>query len=159
MQHARDVMEPALVVAPTLSLTELAAELLASGVEEACVVDEAERLVGVVTGMDLVYREKKVHPPMTIAVLDLVFQLGARKTEQEVRKMVATTVSELMTADVITAGPDTPVDELATRMVDQHLSMIPIVQDRRLIGVVTRRTMLAAALRHLLQVHRSAPAS
>jgi CBS domain-containing protein len=35
-------------------------------------------------------------------------------------------------------------------MVENHVSMIPIVEGGRPIGVVTRRVMIATALRHLL---------
>jgi CBS domain-containing protein len=150
LKHARDLMEPALTVSPALSVTELAQQLLAADVEAVCVVEADGRLVGVVTGMDLVYREKKVHPPFTITVLDLVLQLGGKRTEQELHKIAATRVGELMTPEVVTASPETAVDELATKMVEQHLSMIPVVEGGRLLGVVTRKAMLGATLRHLL---------
>lgn len=147
--HARDIMEPARIVGPQLSLADLATQLLDEGVDAVCVA-EGERLVGVLTGMDLVYREKKVHAPTMITVLDLVVQLGARRTERELEKMGALTVSELMTRDVITTRPDAPADEIATQMVEQHLSLVPVVEHGRLVGVVTRRGMVELALRHLL---------
>ncbi|MEQ1567572.1 MAG: CBS domain-containing protein [Myxococcota bacterium] len=149
MQHARDLMEPPVIVAPDLSLVELARVFVDRGVEALCVV-EGERLVGVVTGMDLVYREKKVHPPMSVVVLDLVFQLGMRRAESELHKMAATRVDALMTHKVVTATPATPIDELATWMVEQHLSMIPVLEGDRLVGVVTRREMLEVTLSHVL---------
>jgi CBS domain-containing protein len=150
LEIARNVMEPAPLVSPELDLKELAQRLLAADVDGVCVVDDAGRLVGVVTGMDLVFREKKVHPPAMIAVLDLVLTFGGRRTERELEKMAAVNVGALMTREVVTAVPETPVDELATRMVEQHLSMIPVVEGGVPIGVVTRRGMVRATLRHLL---------
>ncbi|MEQ1501567.1 MAG: CBS domain-containing protein [Myxococcota bacterium] len=150
MTEARDMMEPAVVVTPDLDLKELAARLLAADVDGVCVVDEGGSLVGVVTGMDLVFREKRVHTPSTFALLDLVVQIGARRTVRELEKIGATKVDELMTTQVVTAAPNTPLEQLATMMVDQHLSMIPIVEHGRPVGVVTRRGMVAASLRHLV---------
>jgi CBS domain-containing protein len=143
-------MEPAATVGVELDLAGLAQRLLAADVEGVCVVDPSERLIGVVTGMDLVFREKKVHPPATVALLDLVLTFGAKRTERELEKMAALTVGQLMTRAVVTAVPDTPLDELATRMVDDHLSLIPILDGVALVGVVTRRGMIRATLRHLL---------
>lgn len=149
MKVARDVMETPRVVRPEQPLTELALTLLNEGVDALCVAD-GHQLVGVLTGMDLVYREKRVQLPVTITVLDLVLQLGARRTEREIEKMAAVRVSELMTRDVVTVGPDTPVDEVATQMVEKHLSMVPVVEAGRLIGVVTRGGMVRLALQHIL---------
>ena len=150
MKVARDVMEPAALVPSSLDVAELARRMLASDVEGVCVVEEGDRLVGVVTGMDLVFREKKVHPPVTFALLDLVLSFGTRRTERELEKMAAVTVAELMTREVTTALPDTPIDEVATRMVEDHLSMIPVLEGGVPIGVITRRGMVAATLRHLV---------
>lgn len=149
MKVARDVMETPRVVRPDQPLTELAEALIAEPADAICVV-EGERLSGVITGMDLVYREKRVHSPTTITVLDLVLQLGARRTEREIEKMAAVRVSELMTREVVTVRPDAPVDEVATQMVEKHLSMVPVVEGGRLIGVVTRRGMVRLALSHIL---------
>lgn len=150
MKVARDVMEPAALVSPSLDVTELARHMLASDVEGVCVVGADGRLVGVVTGMDLVFREKKVHPPVMVALLDIVLSFGAKRTQRELEKMAAMTVDHLMTREVVSGLPETPIDEVATWMVEQHLSMIPILDHGAPIGVVTRRGMIAATLRHLL---------
>ena len=148
MEHARDVMEAPTLVAPTMPLVDLARTLLASEAEALCVVD-GDRLVGVVTGMDLVFREKQVTPPTTLTVMELVLQLGRARTERELKKISATRVDELMTREVVSANPDTALDELATWMVQRHLSMIPVLDNGRLVGVVTRRGILRATLHHL----------
>lgn len=151
MLHARDLMEPARTVSPELSIPGLARRLLELEVDGVCVVDAGDRLVGVVTAMDLVFREREIHPPVTIAILDLVLQLGRGRTERELAKIAAVSVSELMTRDVVTVGPDTPLPEVASRMVDQHLSLVPVVDGGSLVGVVTKRAIVLGALRRLVQ--------
>ena len=153
MQVARDVMEPAALVGPAMELVELAERMLAADVEGLCVVDDDGILVGVVTGMDLVYREKRVHAPSTFALLDLVIQIGARRTVRELEKIGATKVDELMSRELVVVEPHTPLDQIATRMVEDRVSMIPVVEGGRPVGVVTRRAMIAVALRHLLGQH------
>lgn len=53
-------------------------------------------------------------------------------------------VSSMMTRRVITAGPDTPLLEVARMMVDQDINRVPIVENRRLIGIITRNDILRA---------------
>jgi CBS domain-containing protein len=145
-------MKLATLVSPKASLRELAQQLVAADVEGVCVCDEAGILVGVVTGMDLVFQQKRISPPTAVAIFDLVLQFG-RMSHREIEKMEAVTVGDLMTREVITAMRSTPLDELATKMVDKHISLVPVLEAGRPIGVVTRRGMIAASLRMLLADH------
>jgi CBS domain-containing protein len=152
---AQDVMEPATLVSPRASLRELAQQLVAADVEGVCVCDDAGILVGVVTGMDLVFQQKKIEAPTAFVIFDLVLQFG-RLSHREIEKMEAVTVGDLMTREVITAMRTTPLDEIATKMVSKHISLVPVLEAGRPIGVITRRGMIGASLRMLLSDH-SAP--
>ena len=118
--------------------------------EGVCVCNDVRTLVGVVTGMDLVFREKHITPPAVVAILDLVLQFG-RVSAREIEKIEAATVGDLMTREVVTVERTTPVDQIATLMVDKHLSLLPILEGGRPIGVVTRRGMVAFTLKLLLK--------
>jgi CBS domain-containing protein len=146
MKCARDVMEPALVVSPELSIAGLARLLVERDADGVCVL-EGDRLVGVATAMDLVYREKEVHPPAAVAVFDLVLQWGIGRTQRELEKIGASDVAGLMTRAVVTVHPDTTLTEVATRMVEEHLSLVPVLDGGVLVGAVTRRSVVAAILR------------
>lgn len=53
-------------------------------------------------------------------------------------------VSDLMTEDVIVVHPDTPIQEIASRMVLHAISSLPVVtQDGRLVGIVTEADLIA----------------
>ncbi len=149
MQHARDVMETLQGIGADASVQALARELLERDLDGLCVLDADGALLGVVTAMDLVYRDKRVHPPITVALLDLVLQFGRQRTEEELRKIAARTVGELMTREVVTATPETTLEDLATWMVEQHVSMVPVIEGGRPIGVVTKRAIVSSALRRL----------
>src|SRR5262249_3456011 len=107
-----------------------------------------------VTAMDLVFREKRVHTPTPITILDVVLLFGVSRTEHELQKMSASRVGELMTRGPYTVGPDAALDEIATRMVDGHLSLVPVVDGGQLGGAVTRKGVETAALRHVLGSRR-----
>ncbi|MEZ4237951.1 MAG: CBS domain-containing protein [Myxococcota bacterium] len=115
-----------------------------------CVVDDDGKLVGVVTGMDLVFPREAGGAAVDVRAARPGHQFGARKTVRELEKVGAMTVDDLMTRRS-SPPPQTPLLEtLATRMVEDHVSMIPVVEDGRPVGVITRRVMIATALRHLL---------
>lgn len=52
-------------------------------------------------------------------------------------------VSELMTREVITVHPDTPVVEIARKMLQNDISGLPVVDhDGRLVGIVTEADLV-----------------
>ncbi len=52
-------------------------------------------------------------------------------------------VRDIMTAPVITVGPDMSVKDLAALFREQRVGGVPVVQDGRLIGMVTEGDMMA----------------
>lgn len=143
MKTARELMQDADTVGPETPTRALADTLLASGEDGVCVVDDTGRLIGVVTTMDLVFKEKKVHLPTFIAILDAVIPLGnMQDVEEEMRKIAGATAGDLMTRKVISVGPSDTMDQVATLMVEKHLTMVPVVDEGRLLGVVTKRSLL-----------------
>jgi CBS domain-containing protein len=50
-----------------------------------------------------------------------------------------------MSEDVVTAGPDATVEDLATMMTDNEVGRIPIVDaGRKVIGIVTKHDLISA---------------
>lgn len=151
MKTARDLMQPAVTVGPHTALRELAERLIAERADGACVL-EAGELVGIVTTMDLVFREKRVHLPTLFTILDAVIPLGSYdRVDAEVARITAANVGELMVRDVITVAPDTTLDEIATLMVERSLTLIPVVENDELLGVITKVGLLSQS--SLLRPH------
>src|SRR6476661_4688214 len=50
--------------------------------------------------------------------------------------------SDIMTSPVITAGPGTPVSEIAAILFRNHISAVPIVDQGRLVGMVSEGDLL-----------------
>lgn len=145
MKTARELMHEPVIVGPHTNLRELAERLLQSGADGACVV-EAGRFIGIITTMDLVFREKKVHLPTMFTILDAVIPLGSLdKVDAEIARITAANVGELMTRKVVSVGPDATIDEIATLMVEKGLTLIPVVERDALLGVVTKPGLLAGS--------------
>lgn len=146
MKTAADVMQATgPTVGPDAGVRDLAKILDQHRLEGVCVVDDDGRLVGVVTGMDLVYREKRIHLPTLFAFLDGFLPIGSlTRSWEEIRKITAANVGGIMSPPV-TVSPDTPLEALATQMVDKHFTMLPVVDGDKLVGVVTKSSLIASA--------------
>jgi CBS domain-containing protein len=111
------------------------------------VVDGDGRSVGIVTESDLILRDQQadLHLPYHLDIMGGVIYLESMKHfEERLRKAFASQVSEMMTADPLTVSPDRPVEE-AARLISEHgHNRLPVVDDGRLVGVVTRLDVLEA---------------
>ena len=54
------------------------------------------------------------------------------------------TVSEVMTYFVMTTAPDCPVTEAVGRMLGHKVGALPVIEDRRVVGILTRTDILRA---------------
>ena len=97
-------------------------------------VVEGECLVGLVTKSDLL----SACPP------DLnPFSLIGSVTSE-----LARPIRDIMTTDVATARPDSPLEEAAHQLIDRRINSLPVVSNLRLVGILTgsdiSRALLAA---------------
>lgn len=59
-------------------------------------------------------------------------------------------VNHLMKSEVLTASTDTDVRFIARLFVEQHIGAMPIVEEGRLIGLITRSDVLSAVMRNFI---------
>jgi CBS domain-containing protein len=139
-----DVMRREFPVAdPATSIAELARMMVEHRVPGVPIIDDGE-LVGIVTEADLIQREATVDVPSVIPFLDAVFVADAGKPfEEELRRVLATTAGELMTAPVVSIKVEATPSELATLMLQRLINPVPVVdRDRRIIGLATRSALV-----------------
>lgn len=112
------------------------------------VVDEDGNLVGIVTESDLVEQGRNLHIPTVISLFDWVIPLGGeRALERELRKMTAQTVGEILSTDVVTVAPTDPLSHAADTMSGRKLHALPVVEGRRLVGIVSRIDIIRDLIR------------
>ncbi|HTZ93037.1 MAG TPA: CBS domain-containing protein [Streptosporangiaceae bacterium] len=100
------------------------------------VINDAGRVVGVVSEADLLYNE--AHSRMPAGLIRLRWKLG------EESKVNAVTAGRLMTSPAITIHPDASVAVAARVMQDRWIKRLPVVSDDGLlIGIVTRSDVLS----------------
>jgi acetoin utilization protein AcuB len=93
------------------------------------------RLVGILTDRDL----RDAFPSVFSADL-----FADRPSPPPTRSPEKIHVQEVMTENVLTLAPDAPLIEAAQIMRRQRVGSLPIVEDDRLLGIITRSDMLDA---------------
>ncbi|MBU1039631.1 MAG: CBS domain-containing protein [Proteobacteria bacterium] len=148
MLKAIDIMTPEpFTLSPDTDIRTAATLLLDKKINGAPVVDAKGKLVGVLCQSDLVAQQKQVTLPSIFAMLDGFIALSSRDDfEHEMQKIAATMVSQAMTKDPKTVSPQTPIDEIATVMVNEKLFTLPVVADGKLVGVVGKEDILRTLL-------------
>jgi acetoin utilization protein AcuB len=134
--RVRDCMtrEPA-VVCTDVPVRGAAEMLKARTIRHLLVVDPDGRLVGIVTDRDL--RQLVFRP-------SIAAWLGDRA-----EALAALTVGEVMSGPVVTIAPGAEVREAARLMHERKIGALPVVEDDRLVGILTEHDVLGAFERAL----------
>jgi CBS domain-containing protein len=141
----KDVMTRHPVTAsPETRLRDLARLLTDRQISGVPVVDADGRCIGVVSEADLLF--KQLSRPLSRR-LPLEWIIGERHDPAELRRRAALTAAEAMSAPAITITSDRPIREAAAVMVERKVNRLPVVDDGRLVGIITRSDMVRAYLR------------
>ncbi len=143
MLKARDIMtEDVITISPDTTVED-AARILAENQISGVPVVRDNRLVGIVSERDIIMKDKKLSFPDYINILGGIIYLGnIRKFEEEFKKYLSVTVEGLMTTNPKTVGPDATVEEIATLMVEKEINRLPVVDEGRLVGIITRADLV-----------------
>ena len=149
----RDVMvAPVITVEPSASVQEVAKLFLEKQISAVPVLDGKGKLVGIVSEGDLLHRVEagtERHRSWWLRALVHDDTLAAEYIKSHSRK-----VSDVMTREVITASPTTPIHEIAALMEKNAVRRLPILENGQLVGIVSRANLLqaVASARQLLDV-------
>ena len=120
---AQDIMTTqVLTVKPDAILKDVIKLLVEIEISGVIVTDENEDVVGVVTEKDL------------IVAYDFLRQINAP-------------VLDFVNKNVISVEPDTPIDEVAQLLVGNNIHRVPVMQGKKVVGIVSRRDILKTILK------------
>ena len=145
----REIMETEVVaVRPDDDVEGVLRLLRAHDLPGVPVVDERGRPVGMVTESDLVIRDERgdLHLPTYIQLFGGAVFLPPQLTrfEERLRKAVASKVRDMMSPDPVTVTAGAPIEEAARLIATKRHNRLPVVEDGRLVGVITRLDVLEA---------------
>ena len=138
---AADVMVSAVVsVRPNARVEEVASILLANRISAVPVIDDQDELVGIVSEGDLMRRAEAGTERSRSWWLE--YLTGKQVLASEYVKSHSHKVTDVMTRSVITATPETALDEIAMLLERNRIKRVPIVQNGKVVGIVSRANLL-----------------
>jgi CBS domain-containing protein len=146
MKIVRDVMtRPVLSARTETPLMDVARILVEHRISGLPVVDAAGRVLGVVSEGDLLV---KGQDPDAVHHRPLARIFGeSGETRQLLAKAEARTAGDAMTSPAITIDASKPVNVAATIMVQRKVNRLPVTEDDRLVGIVTRADVVKTFVR------------
>lgn len=140
MQTIADIMtRDVIAVKRETSVRELAEIFTTRRIGSLPVVDDNNRLIGIVTETDLVEQDKTLHIPTVVSIFDWVIYLeSGKRFEKELQKVTARTVGEIMNTSVEIIAPTAPISQAADIMTEKGIHAVPVVDGGKLVGIVSR---------------------
>ncbi len=153
--RVRDVMTTNLVtVHADDTIKQATLKFALGGISGAPVVDDDNRLVGILSETDILelvmkYQDKLRMGHPSLNVLSMPFDItGDKEATETVRKISETPVKEVMTRAVLTVGPDAQIIDTVERMIEKKVNRVPVIEKETLVGIVTRGDIIFAIYRN-----------
>jgi CBS domain-containing protein len=147
--NAADIMtHPAVTLAEDASLADAIRIMVGRNISGLPVVDRQQHLVGVLTEGDLLRR-------VEVGTADRHwsgmwnFLRGPGLNAEEYVRANSRRVADLMTRDPVSVTASTSLDNVVGLMERKHIKRLPVLEDDRIIGVISRADVLRAVSRVL----------
>lgn len=139
-----DIMTTNVVkVGPNTPVNEIARLMSAHGLSGIPVVDDENRVLGVVTELDMIVRNSRFKVPNFIMILDSIIYFETPQHFQErLTHMLGVMAKEIMSHPAVTISPDATIEELATLMVERRKNPLPVVENEQLVGIISRSDII-----------------
>jgi acetoin utilization protein AcuB len=119
-------------ITPDVPITEALRLMRDRQVRRLPVLDQEGNLIGIVSEKDLLYASPS--PATSLSIYEMHYLLSQLR------------IQELMTKEVITVTPDTLLEEAARIMVDHKIGGLPVMEGRRLLGIITQTDIFEVLL-------------
>lgn len=127
---------PAITALDTTTLPDARAKMQQHRIRRMPVVDQQGQLVGIVTEGDI-HRVSDSH----------VTDMREYNLYHRVRDLP---ISEIMTHPVATTEPNAPILMVAQTMLEQRIGGVPVIEDGRVVGVITESDLFRLIVRRQL---------
>jgi len=159
--QAKDVMTTEVVtIGPDASVQQVAMLLSERGISGVPVVDEAKRVVGIISEGDLLHRIElgTERRPARRRQSWWLSSFAAAEAPDYVKSR-GRRVNDLMTQDVVTVTEDTPLADVATLLETRGIKRVPVVRDGSLVGIISRANLVRALASAPSGIAAAAPAN
>lgn len=131
---ANDIMsDHVVVIYEDMLIRQVAHLMLRDRVSTFPVVSEKVGIVGIITMTDL------------FVIIDQTFRdCSAEDFEDKIGEFKGHKIGDIMSRHVVTIRPETTIDEIVRLMVTQGIHAFPVLEDERIVGIVSRHDILNA---------------
>lgn len=143
---AKDIMTKDVLTVSLDTPVKKVAELLADyEISGAPVLDEHDRVIGIVTESDLIEQKKNLHLPTVVTLFEgVLFLERPQKIKREIEKMLGATVKDIYSKKVITINENATLEDIATIMSEKKVHLLPVLRGDDLVGVVGKVDVVRA---------------
>ena len=134
--RAKDIMTTPVHTVPPDAAVESAAELMTANAVTALPVVDRGRLVGMISDSDLLWHRVPSDPTAQ-----------ARHYPDTDPRERPGRVFEVMSPYPLTTRPEADVAEVAEQMLDNDVRSLPVIENDRVVGIISRRDILRAMVR------------
>jgi CBS domain-containing protein len=139
--NASDVMTREIIsVRPDTTVAEAIRMMLDNRISGLPVIDEAGRLVGILTEGDLLRRGEtgtERHRPRWLEIL-----MGPGRLAEEYVRTHGRKIGEVMTRDPVSVTPDTSLKEIVELMERRRIKRVPVLDGEAPVGIISRADLL-----------------
>ena len=146
-KRAKDIMTTDVIVANKNDIIANVANLLIKEkIGGLPVVDEENKVVGIISETDIMKKESHVDSPrMLNCIQGIIFLDDMKKFEDEMRAIAAYKVEDLMSKDIITVNENDTFDYVANVMINKSINRVPVVDENNFLkGIICRYDIIKA---------------
>lgn len=144
MQAAAIMTAPVIGIEPTASISDAAGLMLSKKFSGLPVIRSDGTLVGIVSEGDFLRRGELGTNRKRSRWLEFLVSPG--RAADEYVQANGRRIEEVMTTDVVTASPGVSLPEIVELMTCHRVKRIPVVDDGKVVGIITRSDILRALL-------------
>ncbi len=135
-----------LTVTPNTPLSEAVKLLVDRHIGGLPVIDDAGKLVGVISESDLMWREQGLEqPPYMIFLGGVIYFKNPLTYDRDLHKALGQTVGEVMTPHAISITANTSLPDAARIMHEKKIHRLPVVdENQHPIGIITEGDIVRA---------------
>ncbi len=109
------------------------------------VIDEEGNIEGIVTDSDILKYRQKINMPEYLKVIEyFIEQAHPGELENNIREILAHKVADIMTVKLVTVGETAGLGEIIGKFAEHHISRIPVVKGKKLVGIIAREDVIRA---------------
>jgi len=142
--NASDIMTaPVITVGPDTLVRHIAALLFKHRISALPVVQDG-KLIGIVSEADLLHRHEIGTDDSRRSRSWWLQLLSSDGSVADYVKSHATRAHDVMTKEVVSVAPDTPIAEVANLLEKRGIKRVPVLRDGKVVGIVSRSNLVQA---------------